>query len=241
MTNPLETAALIGVGAQAIKERAKELGLTWSLRPATADGASTAAGMVLCTYDGDVTSLGMVDLVGDLAEGDRVMALAIPPGGNYVIGRIGPIVSAASAVTPVDSVSTATGVVTITTEVLILTGGSFVWEDDTAYKVELRMDVTSSNATNNALWRVRLTNIAGAILGAGVVALRSAVSGSNDVGSDLVVVNTTGAALTRNLVLTLERNLTGSINMNANSTQVAWLRVLRLGPASDYPNTLSIT
>lgn len=87
---------LLAIQAQAIAERAKALGLTWTLRPATVE-SSTIGNAVI--YDGDTEAVGVVPLNGNAIPGDRVMMLQIPPGGNFIIGRLPGSPSAATYTT----------------------------------------------------------------------------------------------------------------------------------------------
>lgn len=77
---------LLSVQAQAVVDRAKALGLTWTLRPATVNVAYGAAPTVI--YDGDTEQVGVTSLVGDLQPAGRVMMLQVPPAGNFVLGRL---------------------------------------------------------------------------------------------------------------------------------------------------------
>jgi len=82
---PEETSALV----QAIVAESQRLGLTWSIRPATVNTDDLSTGITTATYDGDTTSIVMINLVGDLYAGDRVYAVSIPQGGNYIVGQPG--------------------------------------------------------------------------------------------------------------------------------------------------------
>lgn len=84
MTSPQVGVALLAAGVGALQDQARSLGLTWELRPATVVAAST--GITTATYDGDSVPVDMISLVGTLAVGARVMAIFIPPAGNYVVG-----------------------------------------------------------------------------------------------------------------------------------------------------------
>lgn len=81
---------LIGVGAQAIKENAKRLGLIWSLRPGTVQELDGSNGWASVIFDGDTVALGALSLVGAVVAGQRVMGMAVPPGGNFIIGGLEP-------------------------------------------------------------------------------------------------------------------------------------------------------
>lgn len=88
-----EAPALIGVGAETIVARARDLGLTWTLRPATvqsSDSTVASASTIRIAYDGDNVGIPATNLSGaKLYAGQRVMGLIVPPGGNYILGPIG--------------------------------------------------------------------------------------------------------------------------------------------------------
>jgi hypothetical protein len=81
--------SLIGVGAQSIVDRARQLGLTWTLRPATVVTFVVATGTATVQFDGDTATLGVVSLIGQVSPNQRVMCMSVPPGGNFIIGSIG--------------------------------------------------------------------------------------------------------------------------------------------------------
>jgi hypothetical protein len=84
MTEEEKVPDLISVGAQAVADTGKRLGLTWTLRP----GKVAIADPLTVIYDGDPdqTPIGMISLIGYLSKGTRVMAEFVPPAGNYVVG-----------------------------------------------------------------------------------------------------------------------------------------------------------
>jgi hypothetical protein len=86
MRNDQVVPDLISVGLQALKERAKDLGITWGLRPATV--VSVHSYGLNATYDGDTKPINMTSMIGTLGPGERVYVLSIPPSGNFVVGRI---------------------------------------------------------------------------------------------------------------------------------------------------------
>ena len=101
------------VQAQAVVERAKALGLIWTMRPAAVDMASATAPKVI--YDGDTLPVGAVSLIGMVLPTDRVMMIQVPPAGNFVIGRL-PDASQSPFITPTFRGETrSTGDVTLTT------------------------------------------------------------------------------------------------------------------------------
>ena len=71
-------------GTQQLIEDATRLGISWTLRP----GTVTIADPLKVTFDGDDTPVAAVSLIGMFPEGARVMGLLVPPGGNFVIGRV---------------------------------------------------------------------------------------------------------------------------------------------------------
>lgn len=80
-----EAPSLISTGTQALVENADRLGLTWQLRPATVVSIVSPT-QVTATYDGDTIAIGMVNLIAPVRVGARVMAMAVPPSGNFIIG-----------------------------------------------------------------------------------------------------------------------------------------------------------
>lgn len=85
MTAFENTAALVG----AVQENADRLGLTWGLRPATVYDYNFDTGDCTAIYDGDEEPIGMVSCAGPLLPGFRVMAMQVPPSGNFIISTIG--------------------------------------------------------------------------------------------------------------------------------------------------------
>lgn len=83
-----EAPELISVGTQAMVERSDSLGLTWGLRPATVIALATAT--VTAKYDGDTEPIAMFSLVSGLYVGARVMAIKVPPSGNYILAFLDP-------------------------------------------------------------------------------------------------------------------------------------------------------
>lgn len=76
----------IGIAVKEIQVEARRLGLVWDLRPATViDNRVTLTGII----DGDATVvIELISLVGRPEIGTRVMVMAVPPAGNYVIGYL---------------------------------------------------------------------------------------------------------------------------------------------------------
>lgn len=100
MTSPANTFI---TGADQLITRARRLGLTWGLRPATvAAPLATDPTMVTVTLDGDTTQVVVYSLVGLPAVGARVMVMFVPPAGSYIIGYAGQ----QPATSPVSNVET---------------------------------------------------------------------------------------------------------------------------------------
>jgi hypothetical protein len=75
---------LVQAQVQAVAANAKDLGLTWGLRPAAV--SDDTPGAVTAVYDGDSVAIAMTSLIGPLYPGQRVYAISVPPAGNYIIG-----------------------------------------------------------------------------------------------------------------------------------------------------------
>lgn len=235
MTDSIDTEApaLIGVGAQMIVARAKELGLTWTLRPATATVYSTG-NLAAAQFDGDSVSVNMVNLTGsELVQGARLMVMMVPPSGNYIISQANTHVGFGFWAS--DSKSGSVGPFSAETTILTIT--NMVFARKRAYKVEFRGDILTTTGTNAAIWRIRRRTGAGFQFGVGVWALRNIQS--NDWGSDMIITNDTTADILDNLVLTMEASAS-SITVNANASQITWLRVTDIGPSDLFPLAVSI-
>jgi hypothetical protein len=83
MTTEADAAAMV----QTVKDNANRLGLTWQVTMATVvDGADPKN--VTATFDGDdAPTVGLISMIGAPGPGDRVYVVAIPPAGNYIMGR----------------------------------------------------------------------------------------------------------------------------------------------------------
>lgn len=69
---------------RALIDQSYRLGLTWKLRPATINSSSP----LTAVYDGDSEPIFMVSLIGSVLADTRVMALTVPPSGNFIIGNL---------------------------------------------------------------------------------------------------------------------------------------------------------
>ena len=83
MTSP--DPDLVATGIKETVNRAKDLGLTWTLRQATVS-PSPPGQQLQITYDGDTTPINATSLIGFLPVNTRVYAMAVPPSGNFVTG-----------------------------------------------------------------------------------------------------------------------------------------------------------
>lgn len=160
MSEDREVPELLSTQAQAVVDRAKSLGLTWTLRPATVSAIVPSS----VVYDGDTVVVGAVSLTGNTIPGDRVMMLQIPPGGNYIIGRLPGSPKTATYTTP-----------TFRGELLSLA------------------DVTLTTSTQNVgqLLTVVLAS-AGQYLVTGSADLDQTASGGNNLGGATLQVNGVG-------------------------------------------------
>lgn len=79
----------ISAGAKQLVDKARQLGLTWTLRLATV--SVSVLDNLSVVFDGDTTSMtGVVNISGEqLVAGDRVYVMIVPPAGNFIIGRPG--------------------------------------------------------------------------------------------------------------------------------------------------------
>lgn len=87
MTQPDSLAELISTGAQAIVTNANRLGLTWRLRLATVTEA-TSADSLEARIDGDVNSITIISMIGEVPIDRRIYVITIPPAGNYAVGFV---------------------------------------------------------------------------------------------------------------------------------------------------------
>ena len=82
-------ATRIAAGVQTLLDNAKRLGLTWQLILGTIVDGSNTSRMTL-TIDGDTqTQLAAVSMIGELAIGQRVYLIQVPPSGLFVAGVVG--------------------------------------------------------------------------------------------------------------------------------------------------------
>jgi hypothetical protein len=72
-----------------VRDNAPNLGMTWTLRPATVGTFDGTTRVAQITLDGDAESVPAISLVDGLMAGTRVMVMSVPPSGNYIVGITG--------------------------------------------------------------------------------------------------------------------------------------------------------
>lgn len=78
----------VSAGAKQLVEKARQLGLVWTLRLASVSVATLDNLSVI--FDGDTASLSVTNISGEqVVAGDRVYVMIVPPAGNFIIGRPG--------------------------------------------------------------------------------------------------------------------------------------------------------
>lgn len=82
---PVDAPELIGVGAEAIVQRSKHLGLVWVRRMATVVSATDPPNSTII-FDADTVEESAVSMLGAIPAGTRVYVDIIPPGGNFIVG-----------------------------------------------------------------------------------------------------------------------------------------------------------
>lgn len=88
---PVAPVNVSSTTAKAIQDNAKQLGLTWTLRPATVKGVPSTGAQnnnVQIIYDGDSVAITAQSLIGIPANDSRVMGLMVPPSGNFILGSL---------------------------------------------------------------------------------------------------------------------------------------------------------
>lgn len=236
-TDPDQMAPdLIGVGAQAIQDRARALGLTWILRPATVRTYNAATGKATAIYDGDTVPLGMDCLIGLLTVGQRVMGMAVPPGGNYILGRVGGnVTTTPSMVGYTSAFGNTTGT---SAELLVQTTPSMNLVAGRCYEARVFGHYTMGTANSTGVVRLRKTNIAGTTVGewgTGPVSVFGANTSAYLINK--FQVTTSGAVV---LVKTLASTSAVLIIDSSGTNTPRTIEVWDVGPASLYTNVVSI-
>jgi hypothetical protein len=225
---------VLSAQAEAVVERAKSLGLTWTLRPGTVFSVAGNASSLMVTVDGDDVPIGVVSLIGRVYANDRVMTLLIPPGGNFIIGNLNDLIP---LTTRVDSNS---GTAAAGAEAVALTLPSMVFAPRSAYRVAWGTDQVSSVA-NVVAWRVRQgTTTAGTAVYLSQRSVPTGVGAQQRYESIFYVINSTTANITSQMVLTHQPSA-GTTTAIGSATQVRYLEVSYAGFSTDYPSAFPLT
>jgi hypothetical protein len=241
VTTPVRQDATLGVPLATITElvrQAKRLGLTWDLRPATvisvtmsADGAYEPR----IVMDGDiaVAAITVPSLIGPVAVGTRVMVVAVPPAGNYIIGilsieafsrrEIGAHTSHSTAITTVETIFT--------------TFTNFTVQAGAAYRWEVSGGIVAVAGTFTQ-FKLRKTNAAGQILDTSAW-----INGQGIVPASMQHMgyfrNTGAAAVTSTVVLTAI-TLSSTATWYADAGLARYVAIQYAGPAVEYPSAVNI-
>lgn len=212
---------------------ADRLGLTWGLRPGTVTS-------VLPPYnpreasvrmDGDEGSITVVSLIDDLALGDRVMVVKVPPAGQYAIGRLN--TPSQQSYAQASRVNTAA----IVAETVLFTFASVTLELGSAYHIQAGSRIDAGAATL-ATFRMRKTNLAGAVValspsftgrGAGVMA--------NSFWNSYI---TPAANMVTNLVYTLQAPAPGAISAGT-TTSPHFVMITLAGNVAQFPQAVTVS
>jgi hypothetical protein len=229
-----ELPEVLATQAKAVVDRAKSLGLTWTLRPGTVQTAATSTAGPTVMYDNDTVAIGAISLAGRVYANDRVMMLMIPPGGNYIIGNLNTLIP---LTTRVDSAS---GTAAAGAEAVALTLPSMVFAPDSAYRVTWGTDQVSSVA-NVVAWRVRQgTTTGGTAVYLSQRSVPTGVGAQQRYESIFYVINSTAANITSQMVLTHQPSA-GTTTAIGSATQVRYLEVAYAGFDTDYPSAFPLT
>lgn|SRR6478752_2895787 len=212
---------------------ADRLGLTWGLRPGTVVSVSPPFDRreASVRMDDDEGGITVVSLVGDVAVGDRVMVVYVPPSGQYAIGWLNQPSSQAFA-----AASTANSG-TIIAEAVVLTIPSVTLKLGTAYRVEAGPALVAL-ATITTLFRVRKTNLAGAqwAISPNFLGLGGGLNSSCHWTSFI----TPTVDMTTPVVLTMAATLTGSVHAGSAAAP-RFVSITPAGRVADYPQAVSVS
>jgi hypothetical protein len=218
---------------QALKDNAKQLGLTWDLRPGTIVAQLSAApspGAVSVLLDGDDTPVPAI-LIGALTNPRRVMVLLIPPAGFYIIGSTGSLTDLVSQ----DHQQATTGA--ISAETAVHTGGVANFHPGSAYELHFAGQLTNA-AANTSTFRVRRDTAAGTLI-AGAFNEQRAAAASSWFETTLIVANFGTTVISCAPCLTLATSASTS-TFDAASTRTRYLEVRWAGFAGQYPNAAAM-
>lgn len=226
---PIDAPELFSVGTEAIVDRAKHLGLTWTKRMATVvDCTDPAAATVL--FDADTVNQSAVSMVGLLGTGTRVYVDMIPPGGNFIVGVADDLSG------PVNFVSSTSSTGAITVETTVLTSGSIIWRAGRAYSVAFSQETTPSVV--NSFVEIVVRRTTGSVLLLDNVFPLPILVRSNCQATGFVRNNTSGD-ITDSILL---RAIAGAGNITGfgSATNLRWLEVREVGASASYTNAVQI-
>lgn len=153
-----------------IQDRARSLGLTWQIAKGTVILGDDESNMVVL-YDGDTTAIGMTSMIGTLDTETRVWIIQVPPGGNYIVGRVNagaPLYQARTILTASAASLTMSGIPTALRRLRI----SYRVRADNAVNAQLMFMRINANATANYFYEYGQANnvTAAAVAGSGATA-----------------------------------------------------------------------
>lgn len=232
-----EAPALVGIGAQSIVDRARDLGLTWTIRPATVVTAEQPALSVnpaeSIIYDGDDEAITAINLTGRvLSVTNRVMAIGVPPAANYIIGFLTVI---RNLIVRADEIS---GTGAITAETVVLTTPIFTLENGRAAEVLWAGNVFTAGAATFHLFRTRVTGLGGTLLSFAQTQIPAGGAQSYQFGR--AVVKRTSAGDFRGVIAGTSQGSPNAVTWTGATTDVRYLEVRDVGPATDYPDAINI-
>jgi hypothetical protein len=151
MTNPelhrdAHSANMIALGAKAVVENAKRLGLQWGMSAATVQQNLDSGNLIQVIFDGDSVPVLAMSLVGKLLPGFRVMVISVPPSANYIIGTFTQIYGIVGYGSRDTNTSTTT-----TSEIGVLTLSSVPIVQGVAYHIYTSDMIMDSTVQNDAM------------------------------------------------------------------------------------------
>ena len=127
-------------------------------------------------------------------------------------------------------------------EAVAMNSNAIVWKAGRAYEVLVfNPAMVGSIASNQALWRIRRNNLAGANLTDAIGVDMSVGAGrGTSMYFRVIIVNAGGVDVTDNLALTLEAFGGGTVSSVGSAIRVRYMEVRDVGAATDYPNAVQI-
>lgn len=153
-------------------------------------------------------------------------------GGDFTVQSVGIGVSQGRG--RKDWIASQADTAAIGAETVVLTGNSMVWQKGRAYAIAIAAEIEPAVVPIYAQLQVRRTNLAGALVGVGVFPMT--IAGVRFTCTRTIyVVNTSGADITDNVVLTLAGG-GGNVQIRGSQDYARVLGVFDAGAASDFPN-----